>query len=135
MQERSTIIDTKNLIISLPQQSSFSCYGDRILIGQAIANLLHNAIRFCVQESRLDISLAQDNKNTVTVFNQGPAIPDFALAKLYDRFFSLPPAEVVEIQSKSTGLGLSFVKEIMKLHKGTIEIKNITQGVQATLRW
>lgn len=135
IEERSTVIASKNIILGLPQQSAFNCHGDRILLSQAIANLLDNAIRFCPRGSRLDITLAKDTINSVTVFNQGPAIPDFALTKLYDRFFSLPPSEVVETEGKSTGLGLSFVKEIMKLHKGTIEISNLTQGVQAALRW
>lgn len=135
LEERSAIINDKNLTLGLPQQNSFSCHGDRVLLGQAIANLLDNAIRFCAPESRLDISLVQDEKSLVTVFNQGPPIPDFALRKLYDRFFSLPPAEVAETESKSTGLGLSFVKEIMKLHKGKVEVKNVAQGVQSTLRW
>ncbi len=133
LQERSTIIDAKSLTLGLPQQSSFDCRGDRVLIGQAIANLLDNAIRFCEPKGRLDISLAREPETVVSIFNQGQAIPDFALEKLYDRFFSLPPA--TETESKSTGLGLSFVKEIMKLHKGSIKVTNIAQGVQASLRW
>jgi len=76
-----------------------------------------------------------DGRSTVSIFNHGEAIPDFALAKLYDRFFSLPPSNNSETVTKSTGLGLSFVKEIMKLHKGKIEIKNLNNGVLATLNW
>jgi len=47
----------------------------------------------------------------------------------------LPPGNDSQAVSKSTGLGLSFVKEIMKLHKGSVEIKNINNGVVATLYW
>jgi len=136
IQERSPTIDERRLKINLPQQNSFSCKGDRVLIGQAIANLLDNAIRFCAQEGQVDISLESlDGHTRVSLFNQGEAIPDFALAKLYDRFFSLPPSDDDGAVSKSTGLGLSFVKEIMKLHKGSVEIKNINAGVLAILYW
>jgi two-component system sensor histidine kinase CreC len=136
VQERSPTIDERQLKINLPQQTNFSCNGDRILIGQAVANLLDNAIRFCHSSGQIDMSLESLNDRThVTIFNQGEAIPDFALAKLYDRFFSLPPSNNDQTVSKSTGLGLSFVKEIMKLHKGNVEIKNIANGVLATLYW
>jgi len=136
MQERSTTIDQHGLKITFPQQSAFICQGDRILIGQAVANLTDNAIRFCPEAGQIDISLKSINGHTkISLYNQGDPIPDFALAKLYDRFFSLPPKHSNQNQSKSTGLGLSFVKEIMNLHKGRVEIKNISTGVLATLHW
>ncbi|MBL4673162.1 MAG: two-component system sensor histidine kinase CreC [Arenicella sp.] len=136
VQERSPTISERELKINLPQQTNFSCSGDRVLIGQAVANLLDNAIRFCHSGGQIDISIESLNGRTrVSIFNQGEAIPSFALAKLYDRFYSLPPSNNNQPVSKSTGLGLSFVKEIMKLHKGRIEIKNIPNGVLATLRW
>jgi two-component system sensor histidine kinase CreC len=136
VQERSPTIDERQLKINLPQQANFRCVGDRILIGQAVANLLDNAIRFCHSHGQIDISLESLDRHTrVSIFNQGPAIADFAMAKLYDRFFSLPPSGNTQTVSKSTGLGLSFVQEIMKLHKGKVDIKNISNGVLATLDW
>lgn len=136
VQERSPTIDERNLKINLPQQSSFNCQGDKVLISQAVANLLDNAIRFCFEAGQIDISLESLEGHThIKLFNQGDAIPDFALVKLYDRFFSLPPNNDNNPVSKSTGLGLSFVKEIMTLHKGSVEIKNIHNGVLATLYW
>jgi len=136
VQERSPTIDERQLKINLPRQANFNCKADRVLISQAIANLLDNAIRFCFDAGQIDISLESlDGHTRISLFNQGDAIPDFALAKLYDRFFSLPPGNDSQAVSKSTGLGLSFVKEIMKLHKGSVEIKNINNGVVATLYW
>jgi len=136
VQERSPTIDERQLKINLPRQANFNCKADRVLISQAIANLLDNAIRFCFDAGQVDISLESlDGHTRISLFNQGDAIPDFALAKLYDRFFSLPPGNDSQAVSKSTGLGLSFVKEIMKLHKGSVEIKNINNGVVATLYW
>lgn len=136
VQERSQIIEQRKIRINLPQQTTFLCQGDRVLIGQAIANLLDNAIRFCSKTGQIDISLeSQDSATVINIFNQGEAIPDFAIAKLYDRFFSLPPSNQSDSLSKSTGLGLSFVKEIMKLHKGQVTLENVRAGVLARLRW
>jgi len=136
VQERSPTVDERQLKINMPQQVNFMCRGDRVLISQAIANLLDNAIRFCFESGQIDISLESSLDHTrISLFNQGEAIPDFALAKLYDRFFSLPPNNSDGSVSKSTGLGLSFVKEIMKLHKGSVTIKNLNSGVLAILHW
>ena len=99
-------------------------------------SLLDNAIGFCESGGLVEVSLEQiDNKTQVTVYNQGQAIPDFALEKLYQRFFSLPRPDQDQQSTKSTGLGLSFVKEIMKLHNGLVQIKNTHGGVLAILRW
>lgn len=136
MQERSPTIDERQLKINLPQQANFSCIGDRVLIGQAVANLLDIAIRFCNNDGQIDISLESlVHLTRVSLLNQGPAIPDFAKAKLYHRFFSLPPVDSTQMISKSSGLDLSFVEEIMKLNKGKIEIANISNGVSAMLSW
>lgn len=141
VQEREAVFNSQQLQLTLPQKEHAYCHGDRMLISQAIANLLDNAIRFCLTQSRIDLSVDvtvnQDSKTItkVQIFNQGNAIPDFALTKLYDRFFSLPPNNNTQQATKSTGLGLSFVKEIMKLHKGRVTIENIPNGVLATLEW
>ena len=135
-QERSPMITSRQIKLKLPEVKHCECVGDKVLLSQAIANLLDNAIGFCATGGLVELNLEkQDEQIQITVFNQGEPIPDFALAKLYQRFFSLPRPEQDQQSTKSTGLGLSFVKEIMKLHKGTIDIKNTHGGVLATLAW
>ena len=136
VQERSPMITARQINLKLPELNHCECVGDKVLISQAIANLLDNAIGFCESGGLVEVGLEQiDNKTQVTVYNQGQAIPDFALEKLYQRFFSLPRPDQDQQSTKSTGLGLSFVKEIMKLHNGLVQIKNTHGGVLATLRW
>ncbi|MNN68576.1 Sensor protein CreC [compost metagenome] len=65
------------------------------------------------------------------LFNQGEPIPEFALPRLTERFYSLPrPAT----GRKSTGLGLNFVQEVAGLHGGELQVCNQGDGVQACLR-
>ncbi len=136
VQERSPMISAQQINLKLPDLTHCECDGDKVLISQAIANLLDNAIGFCAIDGLIEISLKKQNDQLlVSVFNQGEPIPDFALAKLYERFFSLPRPHKEQQLGKSTGLGLSFVKEIMKLHAGEVEIKNSEGGVLAMLRW
>ena len=140
LQERSPTIEAQEIQIVLPSQSNFACVGDKVLLGQAIANLLDNAISFCDRGGSVEINLEAFKKNDnqlyqVSIFNQGTPIPDFALGKIYERFFSLPRPNETQGSSKSTGLGLSFVKEIMKLHEGHVVVENTGKGVLATLTW
>jgi len=135
-QERSTMLHAGKIELSLPDVGHFLCVGDRVLLSQAIANLLDNAIGFSQLNGRVTVSLeVKDESYHVKLFNQGDPIPDFALAKLYDRFFSLPRPSDTAQSTKSTGLGLSFVREIMKLHNGRVAVANVEGGVSASLRW
>jgi len=134
IEERHTTINSKSLEVSTNIEDNVHCSGDRVLISQAIANLLDNAIRFCRKQGEVAIDYRLvDGQHTLKVFNQGEAIPDFALDKLFDRFFSL--ANEDQGESKSTGLGLSFVKQIMHLHKGEVTVQNTANGVVAKLAW
>src|SRR5690606_39377510 len=59
------------------------------------------------------------------------ALPIYALARLSERFYSLPRPDSGR---KSTGLGLNFVAEVAALHGGALQVGNIEGGVQACLR-
>ena len=136
LRERETLLAEQDVRVELDTSAPFLCTGDRVLIGQAIANLLDNAIAFSHPSTALKITLSQhNNQYRIEIRNQGEPIPDFALPKLYDRFFSLPRPNPDRSASKSTGLGLSFVKEIMKLHHGEVQVLNVAGGVAAVLSW
>lgn len=92
----------------------------------ALFNLLDNALRFADPGSELLVSVQH---GTLRVENQGPVIPDYALSRVTERFYSLPAPG----QEKSSGLGLAMVAEIASLHGGRLEVSNTTQGVVASL--
>lgn len=106
--------------------------GERFLIRQALANLIDNAADFTPQGGALTLGAeASATDVSVRVFNEGEPIPDYALPRVTERFYSLPrPAT----GRKSTGLGLSFVLEAAQLHSGTFQIRNVAGGVCAELR-
>ncbi|KRA13391.1 two-component system sensor histidine kinase CreC [Pseudomonas sp. Root569] len=106
-------------------------FGEPFLLRQALGNLLDNALDFTPPGGALRFSAqVRHNDVQVSLFNQADAIPDYALPRLSERFYSLPrPAS----GRKSTGLGLNFVEEVMKLHGGSLQIGNVPGGVQAVL--
>lgn len=62
----------------------------------------------------------------------GAGIPDYALEKVFDKFYSLPRPDTGK---KSSGLGLSLVREVAELHNGDITIKNKSpHGTTAILK-
>lgn len=107
--------------------------GERFLVRQALANLLDNALDFTPRGAAITVGATQDElARTVAleVFNPGEPIPDYALPRVTERFYSLArPGS----GRKSTGLGLNFVQEVAQLHGGAFSISNSPGGVCATL--
>jgi two-component system sensor histidine kinase CreC len=106
--------------------------GDRFLVGQAIRNLLQNAQEFSPRGGTIVVSLRIEESDAVfAVRDQGPGVPDFALPKVFDRFYSLARPD----GQRSSGLGLCFVREVASLHQGTATLANEPAGgAIATLR-
>lgn len=96
--------------------------GDAFLLRQALENLLDNALQFSPRDSAIEISLMQSGNNIcLEVRDHGPGVPDYALGQVFGRFFSLPrPSN----GKKSTGLGLSLVREVAILHGGQAGLDN-----------
>lgn len=110
------------------------CPGDAFLITQAVMNLFQNAVEFSPRGAAdTGVTLKRSGETVVVeIRDQGPGIPEFARNKIFDRFFSIQRPDT---RKKSTGLGLNFVREIVLLHGGSIDVKNNPDfGVRAVLR-
>ena len=106
--------------------ASIQVLAEPFLLGQAINNLLENALDFSPPYSQILVEIVtQETIVTLSIKDNGTGIPDFALDKIFDKFYSLPrPAT----QQKSTGLGLNFVQEVAKLHGGSVTLSNQQDG-------
>lgn len=107
--------------------------GDRFLMAQALANLLDNAIDFSPQGGVLTVAIRRVHGAVEwSVQDEGPGVPDYAVDKIFDRFYSLPRADTRE---KSSGLGLCLVREVSDLHGGSVTLANVSQprGCKACL--
>ena len=113
--------------------TDFSTCGERVLLREALVNLLQNALDFSPPGGTVVIGAdVQGGWGVFTISDEGSGIPDYALSRVFERFYSLPRPGTAR---KSTGLGLALVREIAHLHDGEVEVKNRPEGgVCAVLR-
>ncbi|MBK5537602.1 two-component system sensor histidine kinase CreC [Pseudomonas sp. TH05] len=131
LQSQSARIERKQLQIEQRIDPNLTLIGEPFLLRQAIGNLLENALDFTPAQGVLRFFAKQLGAQVeFSLFNQAEAIPEYALARLCERFYSLPRPDSGR---KSTGLGLNFVEEVVQLHGGRMTIGNVPGGVQVTL--
>ena len=110
----------------LPGDADAVVAGDAFLLQRALANLVDNALDFSPHGGRVTIEIVGHARSCdLVVRDGGPGIPEFAEGKVFEKFYSLARPATAK---KSTGLGLSFVKEIAELHRGRATLKNQPAG-------
>ncbi len=107
--------------------------GDGYLLRQALNNLLENALAFAAADSRIQLSAAREGEGVaLRVADRGSGVPDYALERVFERFYSLArPATGL----RSSGLGLSFVQEVARLHGGRAQVRNRDGGGAIATLW
>lgn len=116
----------RGLQVVLEDGAEASVQGDAFLLQRALSNLVDNALDFSPAGGTVTLTLKRQRQNAeITVRDHGPGIPDYAEGKVFEKFYSLARPQS---RKKSTGLGLSFVKEIAELHEGRITLVNAPGG-------
>ncbi|OAN78845.1 histidine kinase [Jannaschia sp. EhC01] len=92
-------------------------------LAQVFVNLLSNAISFCEEGDAVRLwTRRRENRVLVVVEDTGPGIPEEALTKVFNRFYSERPASQF---GNNSGLGLAISKQIVEAHGGVIWAENI----------
>ncbi len=121
-----TAAAARNIHLIILHRPAANTSGEASLLSQALDNLLQNALDFTPTGGTVTLSLLVDWRYaTFTVDDTGPGIPAYARDKIYERFFSLPRPGTGR---KSSGLGLSLVREVAHRHGGEFTITNRPQG-------
>ena len=100
--------------------------GDPFLLRQMLVNLLDNAIDFSPRGGRVEAAVeARGGHVCFHVRDRGPGVPAYAAERIFERFYSLArPGS----GARSSGLGLSFVREVAALHGGEVSVVNRDGG-------
>ena len=115
-------LESKNGKINLDLQASGSyVYADKLHITNVLYNLLDNAIKYNENEPQITISTESDQKSVyVRIKDNGIGISPDMQKKIFEKFYRIPTGNIHNV--KGFGLGLNYVKEILKSHKGKIVV-------------
>jgi PAS domain S-box-containing protein len=95
---------------------------DKSLITQAVKNLVNNAIKYSPERTTVTVSTALEAEAVrVCVEDRGYGIPAEAKERVWDKFYRVV-REGQEKDEESTGLGLSFVREVVEQHGGQVDL-------------
>ncbi|HBJ2621251.1 TPA: HAMP domain-containing histidine kinase [Clostridium botulinum] len=95
-------------------------------IVRVLENLLTNAIKYSVKNSKVLIKLFEENDYVVvSVSNKAKDITENDLKNIFERFYKVDKSRK---EQDSTGLGLSIVKRIVELHNGEIDV-NLNEDI------
>lgn len=115
-------LDDIEFITDLPQEPII-IMGLEARLAQVFVNLITNALSFCEEGDAVRVWLRRrDNRVLVVVEDTGPGIPEAALTKVFNRFYSERP---VKQFGNHSGLGLAISKQIVEAHGGVIWAENI----------
>jgi two-component system sensor histidine kinase CpxA len=109
--------------LTLQVPAGFPVRGHPGLLARAIGNVVRNALRYSGPDVHLDITARDDGGQVLlTVSDNGPGVPEQALANLFDPFFRLESAR--DRASGGAGLGLAIVRTCVESCGGTVSARN-----------
>ncbi len=115
--------DTQNVTMVYTEQSrpEKNLRGHALMVGQAIDNLVSNAIKYTPSGGRVEITLAVEGEQVVVrVKDTGYGIPPEAVPHLFRQFYRVHDPRTRHVQG--TGLGLSLVQAIAHAHGGQVTV-------------
>jgi len=127
------VADAAGIILEqvLPQ-TTVTVHGDPLRLGQAVDNLISNAIKFTPRGGTVTLALeTNDHDAVITVRDTGMGIAESELDKLFSRFFRATTATRNAVPG--VGLGLTITKAIVLAHKGTMGVES-EEGVGTQFR-
>jgi signal transduction histidine kinase len=129
------LADEKGITLNVHATEPLPMRGNRELISQALANLLDNAIKYVTAEPgsvppAINVEAIDKAGHVVlTVSDNGPGIPEDMRGKVIERFVRLEESRSVP----GSGLGLSLVAAVARLHGGELRLESNEPGLRAVL--
>jgi two-component system sensor histidine kinase BaeS len=101
-------------------------HGDRVKLGQVVANLLSNALKFTPDGGAIDVIVAPEDSDAaaLVVADSGPGLRPEERDRAFDRFWRGSAATGVA----GRGIGLAVVREIVRAHGGTVDVDEAPSG-------
>jgi signal transduction histidine kinase len=133
------VAEERGILLKADAAPPLAIRADRQLLGQAIANLIDNAIKYgapdAAQESggakpEVEVSVsAQEGMAEIVVTDRGPGVPAAERERVLNRFVRLEASRC----EPGSGLGLSLVAAVARLHGGTLKLEDNAPGLRVVL--
>lgn len=120
----------KQVSVNVPD--GLTLWGDADKLARVFNNILKNAIAYSYENSVIDISAQQQDKEIIITFsNKGNPIPQEKLETIFEKFFRLDTSR--SSNTGGAGLGLAIAKEIVNAHGGNISVDSNTEKTVFTV--
>ncbi len=131
------VAEERGLVLVAEAGKPVFARADRQLLGQAIANLIDNAIKYGTPEraasaSKPEVCVTAETKGTmaeIIVTDRGPGVPEADRERVLGRFVRLEASR----SEPGSGLGLSLVSAVARLHGGSLRLEDNHPGLRAVL--
>ena len=116
------ILENRNgEITQFPEDGNIMVIVDKFHLSNAIFNIIDNAIKYTTDTPKINIYIHQKKHLlSISIKDHGMGIPKLELDKIFTKFHRVSKGNVHNV--KGFGLGLSYVKKIVELHGGTVEV-------------
>lgn len=133
--EFRSLAATRGIELVTDLSSGGAVAGDALSLRQAVANVLHNAVRLAPDGSRIWLATGiQPAQAWIAVTDEGPGISDEDRPHVFERFWR-GDTRAARAEGRS-GLGLSIVEQIVRDHGGSVEVApTVAGGSVFTLRF
>jgi signal transduction histidine kinase len=119
------------IAIAVDELTPIGFFGNRELIGQAVANLVDNSIKYGAEGGSIRIGAEQsDSEVRIWVADRGPGIPEERRQEAVRKYRRLDQARGTE----GSGLGLALVGAVARLHQGELIFEDNRPGLRAVIR-
>ncbi len=119
------VAEEKRITLALEEPAQAEIDGDAIRLGQAINNLLDNALKYTPAGGHVALAIrAETNAIIITVTDNGPGVPSGEREAIFRRLYRGDASR----SRRGLGLGLSLVKAIAEAHGGTVAIDDRPSG-------
>lgn len=114
--------ESKNIQLAVLAQAGATIYADPERLGQAITNLVLNAVKFSEPNTRIELRGSSDAGGTavVEIEDQGIGIPQEELGRLFGKFEQGKAGR----EAGGSGLGLMIARRLVELHEGELTVES-----------
>lgn len=124
------LAEDKSITLTLNLETGAQVLGNRHLLSQAVANLLDNAVKYTPEGGAIRVEVAAgEGESVLTVADSGPGVPEAERGKVLSRFYRLDQSR----NTPGSGLGLSLVAAVARLHGGRLELADNAPGLKISL--